>query len=140
MTYLAKNVTFLPNLAQACDRITARAKAENEAEERRFAVERARKIIRNPKGYTDSQLRTACGFYMTHGDGGPDYLTADAHIYAINARERVARNQARVAAGFSWDTDPTALQIAMQNRRKWPLIVLCGCIWALGMLVATGWM
>lgn len=134
MTYLAKNVTFLPNLAQACDRITARAKAENEAEERRFAVERARKIIRNPKGYTDSQLRTACGFYMTHGDGGPDYLTADAHIYAINRRQQAARNKAKMQATVaSWPAERP------QRRGKWLAPVALGYLAALAVAVALRW-
>lgn len=101
MSYLAPNVRFLPNLADACDRITARAKAENEAEERRRAVERARQIIRNPKGYTDAHLRTACGFYMTHGDGGPDYLDADKHLFAIEKRRKVAVNHARCRAALA---------------------------------------
>lgn len=102
MTRLASNMVWHPRVIEGCDRINARAKAENEAEDHAFAVERARKIIRDPRGVSDKNLRTACMWFMAHGDGGSDYLLADQHIYAINARERVARNrQAAVALNFA---------------------------------------
>lgn len=73
-------------------RLTERQRLANLAEERAEAVETARYIIDHPHGYSDDQLRTACGFYMTHGNGGVHYLRADQHIYAINKREWLARN------------------------------------------------
>ena len=68
-------------------RLTEQQRLANLAEERAEAVETARYIIDHPHGYSDDQLRTACGFYMTHGNGGVHYLRADQHIYAINRRE-----------------------------------------------------
>ncbi len=94
----AHNLAFLPDMSARMSRIVRNAKAENDAEERQASVERARRIIRKPNGYTDGQLRTACGFYMTHGDRGPDYLLADQHLFAINKRQQIARNRAKAAA------------------------------------------
>lgn len=127
-------IHYLPNVGQACDRMTARAKAENEAEERQASVERARRIIRKPKGYTDGQLRTACGFYMTHGDGGPDYLLADQHLFAINKRQQIARNRAKAAALFHEPADETSARIAKRFR---PQMLAMGAGLTLAALVAV---
>ena len=139
MTNLAPNLHWHPRLAEGCDRLNARAKAENEAEERRFAIERARKIIRKPKGYTDAQLRTACGFYMAHGDGGPDYMLADQHIFAINKRQQIARNKAQFQATLAaMQAEETPAKIAMRYRKS---VAALGLGLWLAVVVATvfGW-
>lgn len=136
MTRLAPNMVWMPNLAEACDRINARAKAENEAEELARRVESARRIIRKPRGVSDNQLRTACGFYMSHGDGGPDYLLADQHLFAINRREQVARNRAKAAARqprFDADREERA-RIAMA--RKGLGLFTVGYLTAMAVIVA----
>ncbi|MBA3912158.1 MAG: hypothetical protein C0524_20325, partial [Rhodobacter sp.] len=85
-------ITYHPRVAMGRDRINARAAAENIAAERAQAIADCKRIIDDPRGYTDAQLREVCGFYMTHGNGGDHYLRADAHIFAINKREFIARN------------------------------------------------
>ena len=124
-------VTYLPNLAAACDRITARQRAANIAEEHAEAVETCKRIIDDPRGYTDAQLREVCGFYMTHGDGGVHYLRADQHIYAINRREWQARNCPR---------RETPADVARSFAHRWPEVLIWGALGALALLAGTGWL
>ena len=112
-------------------RLTERQRLANLAEERAEAVETARYIIDHPHGYSDDQLRTACGFYMTHGNGGVHYLRADQHIYAINRREWQARNCPR---------PETSADVARRFAHRWPEIVAGGAFVAVAMLSATGWL
>jgi len=95
-------------------RLTDRQRLANLAEERAEAVETARYIIDHPHGYSDDQLRTACGFYMTHGNGGVHYLLADQHIYAINRREWQARNCPR---------PETPADVARRFAHRWPAVL-----------------
>lgn len=84
-------LTYMPNLDEAYRRMNERAAAENAAAERAEAIETCKRIIDDPRGYSDEQLREVCGFYMSYGDGGVHYLRADAHIWAINRREKIER-------------------------------------------------
>ena len=111
-------------------RLTEQQRLANLAEERAEAVETARYIIDHPHGYSDDQLRTACGFYMTHGNGGVHYLRADQHIYAINKREWQARNCPR---------PETSADVARRFAHRWPEIVSWGAFVAVALLWATGW-
>ena len=112
-------------------RLTEQQRLANLAEERAEAVETARYIIDHPHGYSDDQLRTACGFYMTHGNGGVHYLRADQHIYAINRREWQARNCPR---------PETSADVARRFAHRWPEIVSWGAFVAVALLWATGWL
>ena len=112
-------------------RLTERQRLANLAEERAEAVETARYIIDHPCGYSDDQLRTACGFYMTHGNGGVHYLRADQHIYAINRREWQARNCPR---------PETPADVARRFAHRWPEIVSWGAFVAVVLLKLTGWL
>ena len=112
-------------------RLTERQRLANLAEERAEAVETARYIIDHPHGYSDDQLRTACGFYMTHGNGGDHYLRADAHIFAINRREWQARNCPR---------PETPADVALRFAHRWPEVLIWGALGALALLAGTGWL
>ena len=112
-------------------RLTEQQRLANLAEERAEAVETARYIIDHPHGYSDDQLRTACGFYMTHGNGGVHYLRADQHIYAINRREWQARNCPR---------PETPMDVARRFAHRWPEILSWGAFVAVALLWATGWL
>lgn len=112
-------------------RLTERQRLANLAAERAEAVETARYIIDHPHGYSDDQLRTACGFYMTHGNGGVHYLRADQHIYAINRREWQARNCPR---------PETSADVARRFAHRWPEILSWGAFVAVALLWATGWL
>lgn len=112
-------------------RLTERQRLANLAAERAEAVETARYIIDHPCGYSDDQLRAACGFYMTHGNGGVHYLRADQHIYAINRREWQARNCPR---------PETSRDVVRRFAHRWPEIVSWGAFVAVALLWATGWL
>ena len=112
-------------------RLTERQRLANLAEERAEAVETARYIIDHPYGYSDDQLRAACGFYMTHGNGGVHYLRADQHIYAINRREWQARNCPR---------PETSRDVVRRFAHRWPEILSWGALGALALLAGTGWL
>ncbi len=112
-------------------RLTERQRLANLAAERAEAVETARYIIDHPYGYSDDQLRAACGFYMTHGNGGVHYLRADQHIYAINRREWQARNCPR---------PETSRDVVRRFAHRWPEILSWGALGALALLWATGWL
>lgn len=111
-------------------RLTERQRAQNTAEEYAEAVAEAQRIIDNPRGYTDDQLREICAAYMSCGAGGVHYLRADAHIDAINRRERIARNK---ASQSSWD-------VVQEHRDHWPQIIVWGAVVATAMLAAMGWL
>lgn len=111
-------------------RLTEQQRLANLAEERAEAVETARYIIDHPHGYSDDQLRTACGFYMTHGNGGVHYLRADQHIYAINKREWQARNCPR---------PETPADVARSFAHRWPEVLIGGAFGAVVLLAVTGW-
>jgi len=128
---MTATVTYHPRLADACDRINARAAAENIAAERAQAIADCKRIIDHPRGYSDAQLREVCGFYMTHGNGGVHYLRADQHIYAINRREWQARNCPR---------PETPADVARRFAHRWPEIVSWGAFVAVALLWATGWL
>lgn len=111
-------------------RLTERQRLANNAAERAEAVQTCKDIIDHPHGYSDDQLRTACGFYMTHGNGGVHYLRADQHIYAINRREWQARNCPR---------PETPMDVARRFAHRWPEILSWGALVAVALLWATGW-
>jgi len=120
----AHNVIRLPLDVTVFDRLNAHQRNANIAAERAEAVETARYIIDHPHGYSDDQLRTACGFYMTHGNGGVHYLRADQHIYAINRREWQARNCPR---------PETSRDVLMGMRDRWDQII----VWGFAVMVAV---
>ena len=130
MTHTAAVIRF-PADDAIFARLTERQRLANLAEERAEAVETARYIIDHPCGYSDDQLRTACGFYMTHGNGGVHYLRADQHIYAINRREWQARNCPR---------PETPADVARRFAHRWPEIVSWGAFVAVVLLKLTGWL
>jgi hypothetical protein len=111
-------------------RLTARQRELNRAVEYAEAVAEAQRIIDNPRGYTDDQLRKVCGAYMAYGTGGEHYLRAKQHIDAINRRERIARNK---AAQSSW-------AVVQEHRSQWPQIIMGGAVVATALLAATGWL
>ena len=127
---MTATVTYHPRLADACDRINARAAAENIAAERAQAIADCKRIIDHPRGYSDAQLREVCGFYMTHGNGGVHYLRADQHIYAINRREWQARNCPR---------PETPADVARRFARRWPEVLIWGALGAVVILKVAGW-
>ena len=130
MTHTAAIIRF-PADDAIFARLTERQRLANLAAERAEAVETARYIIDHPCGYSDDQLRTACGFYMTHGNGGVHYLRADQHIYAINRREWQARNCPR---------PETSRDVVRRFAHRWPEILSWGALGALALLWATGWL
>ena len=126
---MTATVTYHPRLADACDRINARAAAENIAAERAQAIADCKRIIDDPRGYTDAQLREVCGFYMTHGNGGDHYLRADAHIFAINKREFIARNCPR---------PETSRDVLMGMRDRWDQIIIWGFVVVVAVWIGLG--
>ena len=130
MTHTAAIIRF-PADDAIFARLTERQRLANLAAERAEAVETARYIIDHPYGYSDDQLRAACGFYMTHGNGGVHYLRADQHIYAINRREWQARNCPR---------PETSRDVVRRFAHRWPEILSWGALGALALLWATGWL
>lgn len=119
---MTATVIYHPRLADACDRIIAAERAQ--------AIADCKRIIDDPRGYDDAQLREVCGFYMTHGNGGDHYLRADAHIFAINKREFIARNCPR---------PKTSMEVAMQHKDRWPEILIYAAIGAVVILKVAGW-
>lgn len=116
-------------------RMTERQRAANIAEERAEAIADCKRIIDNPRGYTDAQLREVCGYYMSvsleEGGGGVHYLRADAMIFALNKREWQARNCPR---------PETSRDVARRFAHRWPEIVSWGALGALALLAGTGWL
>jgi hypothetical protein len=137
-------VRYLPNLADACDRMTARAKADNIARETGQAIARAKLIMDNPRGYTDSQVETACGWFMRQSnaarddDGNVYYQRADELLYSIHLRQRSAINRRQ----FLSHTDPDRPRPADHGAAKViAVLVLAGCVGMIvGWILQRGWM
>jgi hypothetical protein len=114
------NVAFLPNIDEACARIVRRAKAEGTAD----LIAQAQRIIDDPRGYTDPQLRKICAAYMDipkeHGGGGAHYLRADEHIFAIDRREKLAAHR---AARLAVEARETSARIALRHLPRWPALL-----------------
>lgn len=133
MTYLTRKVTFLPNLDAACDRITARAKAEA-ARDRAKIVRQAKRVIDDPRGYTDEQLREVCAAFMAMSptpveradDWNLYWLRARDHIAGIDIRAQVARNRAKALL---------TVQPEYRNGKKLQAVTL-GFLCALAVIVA----
>lgn len=143
-------IIAFPSTRATFARLTLRQRDRNVAEEQaetRALIDLAKRIIDDPRGYTDAQLREVCGAYMDipqeAGGGGVHYLRADQHIFAINRREKIARNRAAFAAqqaALAAEADETPIRIAMQHRRQWPQIVGWGVVGAVVLLGGTGWL
>lgn len=129
------NIIRLPLDVTVFDRLNARQRLANLAEERAEAVQTCKDIIDDPRGYSDAQLREVCGFYMAQpvsaGGGGVHYLRADQHIYAINRREWQARNCPR---------PETPADVARRFAHRWPEVLIWGALGALALLAGTGWL
>lgn len=90
----------------------------------------AERIIDKPAHIPDAVLRKVCDFRMKRGGGGVHYLRADQHIFAIDRRERIARNK---AAQSSW-------AVVKEHRSQWLQVLFWGAVVATAMLAATGWL
>lgn len=88
-------VAYLPNIAAACDRITARDRAENIRVEAAEKLRDARAALRSPSFYSNDELRAFCVTLQQSDDPderGMDWLNADAMIQTLNRKEFIARN------------------------------------------------
>lgn len=88
-------VAYLPNIAAACDRITARDRAENIRVEAAEKLRDARAALRSPSFYSNDELRAFCVTLMNSDDPderGMDWLRAKQMIETLNRKEFIARN------------------------------------------------
>ena len=126
------SVAYLPNIAAACDRITARDRAENIRVEAAEKLRDARAALRSPSFYSNDELRALCVTLQQSDDPderGMDWLNADAMIQTLNRKEFIARNCPR---------PETPAQIAMRYRPEL-LAVARGVVLAVLVAVAFGW-
>ena len=126
------SVAYLPNIAAACDRITARDRAENIRVEAAEKLRDARAALRSPSFYSNDELRAFCVTLQQSDDPderGMDWLNADAMIQTLNREEFIARNCPR---------PETPAQIAMRYRPEL-LAVARGVVLAVLVAVAFGW-
>ncbi len=128
---MTAHLAYLPGMKARCARITANAKAEHEAEALALAVTRFKRMVDDPRGYTDAQMGTACGWFMRlsnvqrDDDGNVYYQRADQLLFAIERRRQVAVNRAKCRAAVA-RIDETSARIAMRHLRRWPEIVIGG--------------
>ena len=123
-------VTYLPNLAAACDRITARQRAANIAEEHAEALSTARKVLANAERYPAQVVRDASDAAVLWGDG-MDQQTAELEIFRLNRREWQARNCPR---------PETPADVARSFARRWPEVLIGGAVGAAVLLAVSGWL
>lgn len=104
-------VTPLPGMPRRCARIVANARLEAAAEARRKACQRAKAMMDDPRGYTDAQMQTACGWFMNQSksdrddDGNVYYQRADELLYSITLRQRAAINRKTFVSGYDPDRE-----------------------------------
>ena len=131
-------VTYLPNLAAACDRITARQRAANIAEERAEALSTARKVLANAERYPAQVVRDASDAAVLWGDG-MDQQTAELEIFRLNRREWQARNCPRELTAHDRHLAETPADVARSFAHRWPEVLLGGAFGAVVLLAVTGW-
>jgi len=106
-----------PSAAEAEARARDRELEAHAAAMHDLAVDRAKRIIDDPRGVSDAKLATACVWYMRlskgEGGGGDHYLRADQHLTAIRLREAEAR-----------EAQETSVKIAMRYRPQLTAIAL----------------
>jgi hypothetical protein len=92
MTHHSRNIAFLPNIADACDRIAARAKAKNQDDELLAA---AVSVLHDWRDYPAAVVRGAIVTAEKSGDGYAIQM-ADKVKYQLSMREIQARNRAKI--------------------------------------------
>ena len=83
--------------------ITAATTVRQAARDRAKIVRQAKRVIDDPRGYTDEQLREVCAAFMAMSptpveradDWNLYWLRARDHIAGIDIRAQVARNRAK---------------------------------------------
>jgi hypothetical protein len=128
-------LAYLPDMAIRRERIDMAAQSIARAD----AVRRAKRVIDDPRGYSDEQLAEVCAAFMAMSptreelaDGwGVYYQRADLHLFAIRKRERIARNRAQCQAMLA---DMPKARAPRRGREV--AAVLAGCLLALAVAVA----
>jgi hypothetical protein len=128
-------LAYLPDMAIRRERIDMAAQSIARAD----AVRRAKRVIDDPRGYSDEQLAEVCAAFMAmsptraeQADGwGVYYQRADQHLFAIRKRERIARNRAQCQAMLAEMPRSRA-----PRRGREVAAVLAGCLLALAVAVA----
>lgn len=127
-------VAYLPNIAAACDRITARDRAENIRVEAAGNLRDARAALRSPSFYSNDELRAFCVTLQQSDDldeRGMDWLNADAMIQTLNRKEFIARNCPR---------PETSRDVLVSMRGRLPEALLYAAGLAVVLLAGTGWL
>jgi hypothetical protein len=114
MTHHARNIAFLPNIAEACDRIATRAKAKNKDDELLAA---AVSVLHDWRDYPAAVVRGAIVTAEKSDDGYAIQMARQVKGQ-INDAERIARNRAAALP-----VDETPLRIAMRHGARWPDII-----------------
>lgn len=128
MTHHARNIATMPNIEEACARLLARAKRENEAEE---LLGTAVSIMHDWQQYPARTVRDAIIIAQKSGDGYAVQMARQV-IDQLNDAEQIARN--RAAALMS----DTSASIARQHRAGLSALAL-GYAAALGVALALHW-
>lgn len=118
---MTATVTWHPRTADCCDRINARAAAENIAAERAEAT------------YTDPRVADEVARYENYRTAktvlrSPDWYGADV-VHA--ALEFVHEYENAVPK--------TSMEVAMQHKDRWPEILIYAAIGAVVILKVAGW-
>ena len=132
-------LAYLPDMAIRRERIDMAAQSIARAD----AVRRAKRVIDDPRGYSDEQLAEVCAAFMAMSptreelaDGwGVYYQRADLHLFAIRKRERIARNRAQCQAMLA-DMPKARAPRRGRGRGREVAAVLAGCLLALAVAVA----
>lgn len=112
-----------PNTPADFQRLTERQRRDN-------LVEDARAVLRSPEAHPDRIILDACAVLQAWGDG-TDWLTADAMIFAVNRRERLANADATRLE--------TPREVAARHAHRWPALAVGSAVAALVLLQFTGW-
>ena len=116
-------VLRFPNTAADFQRLTERQRRDN-------LVDDARAVLRSPEAHPDQIILDACAVLQAGGDG-TDYLTADAMIFAVNRRERLAHADATRLE--------TPREVAARHAHRWPALAVGSALVALVLLQVSGW-
>lgn len=129
MTHHARNIAFLPNIAEACDRIAARTKAKNKDDELLAA---AVSVLHDWRDYPAAVVRGAIVTAEKSDDGYAVQVARQVRDQ-INAREQIARNRPR--ALMPW------MDAARRDKRHGRTLaaLALGYVAALGLIVALRW-
>lgn len=135
-------VTYLPNLAAACDRITARQRAANIAAEWGISTSRLEYLPYQVWQAWDDRRGADSSPY---GTGATEREAVEDLMWQLEEEGRMTREQVaeycpRELTAHDRHLAETPADVARSFARRWPEVLIGGAVGAAVLLAVSGWL